>query len=116
VLEPSTGGVLGFASRPAYDPNAFAAGVDRSTWNALMTDPDRPLNDRAIQGRFSPGSTFKMAVGLAGLEEGLITPDFKVYCPGHANFYGHDFKCWRFSRGGHGSVDFRHAIQQSCDV
>jgi penicillin-binding protein 2 len=116
VLEPSTGGVLGFASRPAYDPNAFASGVDRSTWNALMSDPDRPLNDRAIQGRFSPGSTFKMAVGLAGLEEGIITPEFKVYCPGHANFYGHDFKCWRFSRGGHGSVDLRHAIQQSCDV
>ena len=116
VLEPATGGVLGFASRPAYDPNAFASGVDRSTWGALMTDPDRPLNDRAIQGRFSPGSTFKMAVGLAGLEEGIITPEFKVYCPGHANFYGHDFKCWRFSRGGHGAVDLRHAIQQSCDV
>ena len=116
VLEPSTGGVLGFASRPAYDPNAFAAGVDRSTWSALTTDPDRPLNDRAIQGRFQPGSTFKMAVALAGLEEGIITPEFHVYCPGHANFYGHDFKCWRFSRGGHGTIDLRHAIQQSCDV
>jgi penicillin-binding protein 2 len=116
VLDPSDGAVLGFTSRPAYDPNAFASGIDHSAWAALTTDRDRPLNDRAIQGRYSPGSTFKMAVALAGLEEGIITPDFHVYCPGHANFYGRDFKCWRFSRGGHGSVDLRHAIQQSCDV
>src|SRR5215467_2411996 len=116
VLDPNTGGVLGFTSRPAYDPNAFAAGIDRATWASLNTDRDRPLNDRAIQGRYSPGSTFKMAVALAGLEEGIITPDFHVSCPGHANFYGRDFKCWRFSRGGHGPIDLRHAIEQSCDV
>src|SRR5499427_720500 len=116
VLDPSTGGVLGFTSHPAYDPNAFAAGIDRKAWASLNTDRDRPLNDRAIQGRYSPGSTFKMAVALAGLEEGIITPDFKVHCPGHANFYGRDFKCWRYSRGGHGSVDMRRAIKESCDV
>ena len=114
VLDPSNGEVLAFASLPAYDPNAFAAGIDRNTWSALTTDEDRPLNDRAIQGTYSPGSTFKMAVGLAALEEGIITPDFKVFCPGHANFYGRDFKCWK--RGGHGAVDLRHAIEQSCDV
>jgi len=116
VLDPADGGVLGFTSRPAYDPNAFAAGIDRATWASLNTDKNRPLTDRAIQGKYAPGSTFKMAVALAGLEEGIITPDFHVNCPGHANFYGRDFKCWRFSRGGHGSIDLRHAIQQSCDV
>jgi penicillin-binding protein 2 len=116
VLDPHDGAVLGFTSRPAYDPNAFASGIDRSAWAALNTDRDRPLNDRAIQGRYSPGSTFKMAVALAGLEEGIITPDFKVHCVGHADFYGRDFKCWRFSRGGHGTLDLRHAIEQSCDV
>jgi penicillin-binding protein 2 len=116
VLDPSDGGVLGFTSRPAYDPNAFASGIDRAAWAALTTDKDRPLNDRAIQGTYAPGSTFKMAVALAGLEEGIITPEFHVYCPGHANFYGHDFKCWRYSRGGHGTVDMRQAIAQSCDV
>jgi penicillin-binding protein 2 len=116
VLDPANGEVLGFTSRPLYDPNAFAAGIDRATWNSLVTDRYRPLNDRAIQGTYAPGSTFKMAVALAGLEEGIITPDFKVHCPGHMNFYGRDFKCWRFSRGGHGTVDLRHAIQQSCDV
>ena len=114
VLDPNTGGILAFASRPAYDPNAFAAGIDRATWASLNIDEDRPLNDRAIQGRYSPGSTFKMAVALAGLEEGIITPDFHAHCAGAATFYGRPFKCWK--KGGHGSIDLRHAIEQSCDV
>jgi penicillin-binding protein 2 len=115
VLDPSNGDVLGFTSRPTYDPNAFAAGgIDRVTWASLTTDEDRPLNDRAIQGRYSPGSTFKMAVATAALEEGVITPDFKVHCVGSASFYGRPFKCWK--RGGHGTMDLRHAIEQSCNV
>jgi penicillin-binding protein 2 len=114
VLDPQDGGVLAFSSLPAYDPNAFAAGIDRGAWASLNTDDLRPLQDRAIQGRYSPGSTFKMAVALAGLEEGIITPEFHAHCAGHASFYGHDFKCWK--KGGHGSIDLRHAIEQSCDV
>ena len=114
ILDPHTGEVLAFASQPAYDPNAFAAGIDRATWASLNSDEERPLNDRAVQGRYSPGSTFKMAVALAALEEGVITPDFRVHCAGGANFYGRTFKCWL--KGGHGSVDLRHAIEQSCDV
>jgi penicillin-binding protein 2 len=114
ILDPATGDVLGFTSRPAYDPNAFAAGIDRVTWASLTSDEDRPLNDRAIQGRYSPGSTFKMAVATAALQEGVITPDFKVHCGGSATFYGRPFKCWK--RGGHGTVDLRHAIEQSCNV
>jgi penicillin-binding protein 2 len=114
ALDPATGEILAFTSRPAYDPNAFAAGIDRATWASLNTDALRPLQNRAIQGRYSPGSTFKMAVALAGLEEHVITPDFKVHCGGGASFYGHYFKCWR--KGGHGTVDLRHAIEQSCDV
>jgi len=114
VLDPKDGAVLAFTSRPSYDPNAFAAVIDRATWAALNTDELRPLNDRAIQGRYSPGSTFKMAVALAALEEGIITPDFHVHCVGGASFYGRPFKCWK--KGGHGSIDLRHAIEQSCDV
>jgi penicillin-binding protein 2 len=114
VLDPRTGEVLAYSSEPAFDPNAFAAGIDRATWASLTSDDQRPLNDRALQGRYSPGSTFKMAVALAGLQEGVITPDFKVNCVGGANFYGRVFKCWR--RGGHGTTDLRHAIEQSCDV
>jgi penicillin-binding protein 2 len=114
VLDPSNGDVLAFTSVPAYDPNAFASGIDRATWASLNTDELRPLQDRAIQGRYSPGSTFKMAVALAALEEGAITPEFRVSCAGHATFYGRPFACWK--KGGHGSVDLRRAIEQSCDV
>ena len=114
VLDPGTGDVLAFTSRPAYDPNAFAAGIDRATWASLTTDEQRPLNDRAIQGRYSPGSTFKMAVALAALEEGVITPDFHAHCGGSAVFYGRPFACWQ--KRGHGSINLRHAIEQSCDV
>ncbi len=114
VLDPTNGEVLAYASVPAYDPNAFAAGIDRTTWATLTTDVLKPLQDRAIQGRYSPGSTFKMAVALAALEEGVITPDFTVDCHGGQNFYGRVFKCWK--AGGHGRVDLRHAIEQSCDV
>jgi penicillin-binding protein 2 len=114
VLDPQDGGVLGFTSRPAYDPNAFASGLDRDTWASLTGDEDLPLSDRAIQGRYSPGSTFKMAVATAALMEGVITPDFKVHCTGGATFYGRPFKCWK--KGGHGTMDLRHAIEQSCNV
>jgi penicillin-binding protein 2 len=114
VLDPFSGDVLAFTSVPAYDPNAFAAGIDRATWASLNSDELKPLQDRAIQGRYSPGSTFKMAVALAALEEGIITPDFHAHCVGSATFYGRPFKCWK--KGGHGSINLRHAIEQSCDV
>jgi penicillin-binding protein 2 len=114
VLDPRNGEVLSFTSRPAYDPNAFAAGIDRATWSSLLNDPLKPLNNRALQGTFSPGSTFKMAVGLAGLEEGIITPDFRVYCGGGQTFYGRYFRCHK--QEGHGSMNLAHAIEQSCDV
>src|SRR5262249_39082107 len=94
ILDPTDGGVLGFTSRPAYDPNAFAAGIDRATWASLNTDELHPLQNRAIQGRYSPGSTFKMAVALAALEEGVITPSFTVHCSGGAVFYRPPFQCW----------------------
>ena len=116
ILDPRNGEVLGFSSLPAYDPNAFASGVDRKVWNSLINDDQKPLQDRAIQGRYSPGSTFKMAVALAGLEEGIITPETTVFCPGHANFYGREFHCWMDRKGGHGSIDLRRAITESCDV
>jgi penicillin-binding protein 2 len=113
-MDPRNGEILSLVSLPAYDPNSFASGVDRATWTALNTDRLRPLQNRAIQGRYSPGSTFKIVVATAGLEEGVITPDFKVFCPGGANFYGRYFKC--HLKGGHGTVDLRHAIEKSCNV
>src|SRR5690606_34429677 len=114
ALEPSTGEVLAMASLPAYDPNAFASGISRDAWQALLNDPLRPLQNRAIQGRYSPGSTFKVAMAVAGLEEGVITPSTRIFCGGGATFYGRYFRC--HLRGGHGSVDVRHALEKSCNV
>jgi penicillin-binding protein 2 len=114
VLDPHNGDVLSFVSLPSYDPNDFAAGIDRVTWSSLNTDRLRPLQNRVIQGRYSPGSTFKIVVAVAAMEEGLVTPDFKVHCPGGATFYGRFFKC--HEKHGHGVVDMRHAIEKSCNV
>ena len=117
IMDPHTGEVLAFTSVPSYDPNAFAAGpVDRATWASLNSDELKPLQDRAIQGRYSPGSTFKMAVATAALEEGVITSDFKVYCPGHATFFGRSFQCSLSDGRGHGLIDMRQALEHSCNV
>jgi penicillin-binding protein 2 len=114
VLDPNSGEVLAFTSLPAYDPNDFAAGINPAVWSALNTDKQKPLMNRAIQGTYSPGSTFKVVVAAAALEEGIITPDFHVSCGGGATFYGRFFHCWK--KGGHGSVNLTHAIEQSCNV
>jgi penicillin-binding protein 2 len=114
VMDPRTGEVLSLVSLPAYDPNRFASGIDRATWTSLNTDRLRPLQNRAIQGRYSPGSTFKIVLAAAALEEGLITPDFKVTCRGGGVFHGRFFQC--HLKGGHGTVDLRHAIEKSCNV
>ena len=112
VMDPRTGEVLAFTSRPSYDPNDFAAGIDRATWAALNTDRLKPLQNRAIQGLYSPGSTFKIVVAVAGLEEGIITPEFRVSCGGGGTFYGRFFQCLK----AHGSLDLRHGIEQSCNT
>ncbi len=112
VLDPRSGDVLTLVSLPAYDPNAFASGIDRATWQALNTDTLRPLQNRAIQGRYSPGSTFKVVMATAALEEGVITPETKVFCAGGATFYGRFFQCL----GHHGWMDVRHALEKSCNT
>jgi penicillin-binding protein 2 len=114
VLDPRNGDVLTLTSLPTYDPNDFSTGIDRATWAALNTDKLRPLQNRAIQGRYSPGSTFKIVVATAALEAGVVTADHKVFCPGGANFYGRYFLC--HLKGGHGWVDMRHALEKSCNV
>jgi penicillin-binding protein 2 len=114
ILDPRSGEVLSLVSLPAYDPNRFAVGIDRATWSALNTDKLRPLQNRALQGRYSPGSTFKIVVAAAALEEGVASPDYRVFCPGGATFYGRYFRC--HEKAGHGSVDMRHALEKSCNV
>jgi penicillin-binding protein 2 len=113
-LDPNNGDVLAMTSLPAYDPNRFAVGIDSATWTGLNRDPLRPLNNRLIQGTYPPGSTFKVLMAVVGLQEGLINPASRVYCSGGGSFYGRYFQCW--NKKGHGSVDLRHAIEQSCNV
>ena len=112
VLDPRSGEILSLVSLPAYDPNAFAMGIDSATWTGLNDDTRRPLNNRALQGRYSPGSTFKIAMAVAALEEGVVDADERVTCNGGGTFYGRSYKCW----GTHGSVDMREALERSCNT
>lgn len=113
-LDPRSGEVLAMTSLPAYDPNNFAEGISSSTWAALNADPLRPLGNRLIQGLYMPGSTFKIVMAIAALEEGVITPDTVIGCRGSGVFYGRSFKCWNTK--GHGAMTLRHALEQSCNV
>jgi penicillin-binding protein 2 len=114
ALDPNTGEILAFVNRPSFDPNVFARGVHREEWRAFLSDKHRPLNNRAAQGQYPPGSTFKIVVATAALEEGTINPFTRVYCPGGLQFGNHYFRCWK--KGGHGSVNLHEALVQSCDV
>jgi penicillin-binding protein 2 len=113
AMDPHTGEVLAMVSRPAFDPNAFAVRITRKEWNALVTDPDKPLLNKAIQAQLAPGSTFKIIMAMAGVQEN-IAQNLRVHCSGGAVFYGRRFGCW--VKGGHGEVDLSKAIYQSCDV
>ena len=114
VLDVRTGAVLAMASRPAFDPNLFARGITTDEWRGLLEDPLQPLNNRAIQGQYPPGSTFKVILATAALEKGVITPTTRFSCSGGLPFGNHVFHCWK--KGGHGSLDLHQAIVQSCDV
>ena len=113
-IDPRSGEILAMTSLPAYDPNDFASGISSATWASLNSDPLRPLGNRLIQGLYMPGSTFKIVMAIAALEEGIITPDTVIRCGGSAYFYGRSFKCWNDS--GHGAMTLRHALEQSCNV
>lgn len=118
ALDPHTGEILAMASRPTFDPNAFAVRITRKEWNALITDPAKPLLNKAIQAQLAPGSVFKIIMSVAGLQEG-IAENMHVYCPGGATFYGRYFKCWVSEAHPpriHGEVEITKAIYQSCDV
>lgn len=113
VLDVATGEVLAMASNPGYDSSAFNRGLTTREWRALATDPKSPLTNKAIAGQYAPGSTFKPVVALAALEKGVITPSTVVSCSGSFAVGTSVFHCWR--RGGHGGVNLREAITQSCD-
>jgi penicillin-binding protein 2 len=113
AMDPHTGEILAMVSGPTFDPNDFAVRVSRDEWNKLVTDPDKPLLNKAIQAQLAPGSTFKIIMSVAGWQEG-VAQTMHVNCTGSAEFYGRRFGCW--VKGGHGAVDLEKAIYQSCDV
>ncbi len=116
ALDPNTGGVLALVSRPGFDPNLFVDGIDPDTWKSLNESPERPMVNRVLRGIYPPGSTIKPLMALAGLELGVRKPTDRVTDPGYFSLpnSSHQFRDWK--RGGHGVVDLRRSIAQSCDV
>ncbi|TMG72783.1 MAG: penicillin-binding protein 2, partial [Betaproteobacteria bacterium] len=114
AIEPATGGILAFVSKPGYDPNLFIDGIDPANWDALNNSPDRPLNNRALTGLYPPGSTFKPYMALAALELGARTPTQLVFDPGYFVLGSNRFR--DFKAGGHGYVDMVKSIVLSCDT
>ena len=114
VMKINNGEILALASVPGYDPNAFNIGMSKKEWEEISGDPLAPLINKAVSGLYAPGSTFKMVVAMAALEHGVITPDTKIHCKGNVELGDHRFHCWK--KTGHGPVNLRTAIQQSCDT
>src|SRR5579863_921567 len=117
ALDPETGEVLAMVSHPSFDPNDFARRIDRSEWEQLTGDPQKPLMNKAIQAHLAPGSVFKIVTAAAALETNTIEPSYTVNCPGAITIYGHTYHDWVWDKHkGHGSVDLHRAIVNSCDV
>lgn len=114
VIDVTNGDIVALASSPGFDPNSFVFGISSAEWKGLMDDPYRPLANKAVSGAYPPGSTFKMVVALAALEAGVIRPGDTVSCGGYTQLGSRRFHCWK--RGGHGRVDLRRSLAQSCDV
>jgi len=116
AMDPRNGEILAMVSRPTFDPNDFAVRVSRDQWTKLVADEEHPLLNKAIQAQLAPGSTFKIIMATAGLQEG-IAQDLHVVCNGGAVFYGRYFKCWVTAEHRvHGEVEISKGIYQSCDV
>jgi len=115
ALDPRTGGVLALHSAPTYDPNRFTGGIPKAYWDSLNTDPRRPMYNKAIQGRYPPASTFKLATAILGLQQNLVRLDTRMPqgCSG-GYYFGRYWKCW--DKKGHGNVNLQQAIEKSCDV
>ena len=114
VMDPRDGSILSMVSAPSFDPNLFSGGISFEDWEKLSSDPRHPMENRAISGQYPPGSTYKLIVAAAALEEGLITPETKFFCPGSFELGNRTYQCWQ--KKGHGWVNLHRAIVESCDV
>jgi penicillin-binding protein 2 len=114
AMDPRNGEILAMASSPSFNPNDFSTHMSASTWNELINNPDRPMQNRAIQNSYSPGSIFKLIMADAGLEEGLLDNNPAVVCRGSAWYYGRLFHC--HEKKGHGMMRLEQAIAKSCNI
>ena len=114
AMDPKTGNILALVSSPSFDQNTFVDGMSHKQWNSLISNPLRPMENKAIQGEYPPASTFKIITAIAGLEEGVIDKNTTMYCPGYYKYGNRVYRCWR--RGGHGNVNIFKALAESCDV
>ncbi|PIQ93681.1 MAG: penicillin-binding protein 2 [Nitrospirae bacterium CG_4_9_14_3_um_filter_41_27] len=114
AIKPDTGEILGMISKPSFDPNLFAKGISYDKWMALIHDKKNPMLNRALQSQYPPGSVFKIVTAIAGLEEGVISPETRVDCRGGIDYGRWHFGCWR--KHGHGVISLHRAIVESCDV
>ncbi len=117
VMDIYTGAIIAMHSSPSFDPNSFVFGISQDEWQLIRNNPMKPLVNKSISGNYSPGSTIKPIVALSALENEIIKPDFTVQCKGHKNpleLYGQTYHCWK--KEGHGFVNLREAMKQSCDT
>jgi penicillin-binding protein 2 len=114
AMDPNTGMILAFVSKPDYDPNIFVDGMTHDQWNKLVNDYQKPLHNKVLQGEYPPGSVYKIVTTIAGLEEKLITLNEKIQCFGSYRLGNRSYRCWK--KYGHGWMNIEDAIAQSCDV
>jgi len=114
VMDPNNGEILAMASIPSFNPNMFSRGISLKEWRKLINNPHHPLENKAIQGQYPPGSIFKIITAIAGLEEGIITPQTELSCSGSYRLGRRNNRCWK--KGGHGTINLHRAIVESCDI
>lgn len=114
VMDVKSGGILAMVSKPSFDPNEFSLRITRQRWNEILNDPSHPLQNRAVQGVYPPGSTFKVVTAAAALMENAIDPDEELFCPGFYRYGRRNYRDWKL--GGHGKVNLFKGIVESCDV
>ncbi len=114
AVNPSTGEILAMVSKPSYDPNQFSQRLTPEQWRMLASDPKHPMQNRGLQGQYAPGSIFKLVTALAALEKGAITPDTRFSCNGSFSLGSHVFHDWK--KGGHGTLNLRQGIANSCNI
>ena len=114
VMDIYTGDIIAMHSSPSFDPNLFLFGISHDDWQLIRNNPMKPLVNKSLSGQYSPGSTIKPIVALSALENKIVSPNFRVFCTGKIELHGQTFHCWK--KKGHGAVDLREGMKQSCDT